>query len=287
MPRLKILGSGTPIPTNERWGTAFILEISGESFMVDCGPAATSKMHRMGVSCTSINNLFFTHLHSDHIADYPCFLMTRFDLSLGIETELHVYGPPPIKDISDRLWGNERGVFWYDVVARTKHPMSVGAFHKRGGNGSRPEPVVHVSEYREGKVASGKNWDCYVREVIHAQPFVECYGLRFETTEGIIAFSGDTAPCEAAVELARNADLFVTQAVYLEGALQQHPGYHFLTGTIGAGRMAKEAGAKRLVVTHQSPSLDSSEAISEAIFEIKRAYDGPVYWGKDLMEIIW
>ena len=163
-----------------------------------------------------MHNLFFTHLHSDHISDYLCFLMTRFDQCIGTEPDLHVYGPPPIKRITDGIWSPD-GLFWYDVIARTNHPMSVHAYQMRGGVGdSRPEPVVHATEYAEGKVAAGEGWTCYAREVKHAQPYIECYGFRFETEEGVVAFSGDTAPIESVVELARDADLFVMEAVHRE-----------------------------------------------------------------------
>ena len=206
MPRIKVVGAGSPTRTSARWGTCFLLEIGDERLMIDCGPASTYKMYRMGVSPTEIDHLFFTHLHSDHISDYPCFLMTRFDQSIGTEPDLQVYGPPPIKDVTERLWSEDRGVFWYDVVARTNHPMSVHAYHTRGGTGDRPSPVVHVHEYGEGKVASGKNWECYAREVRHAQPYLECFGFRFETEEGVIAFSGDTAPTESVVCLLYTSD---------------------------------------------------------------------------------
>lgn len=155
MPQLKVVGSGTPTPTPERWGTCFILEACDQRFMIDCGPASTYKMHRMGVPCTAIQHLFFTHLHSDHISDYPCFLMTRFDQSIGEEGDLNVYGPSPIGHITEALWTPQQGAFWYDVVARVNHPMSLYAYQYRGGKGPRPEPVVHVHEFGEGEVARG------------------------------------------------------------------------------------------------------------------------------------
>jgi ribonuclease BN (tRNA processing enzyme) len=213
--------------------------------------------------------------------------MTRFDLSTGAEEDLAVYGPPPIKGITEQLWTRERGIFWHDVVARTNHPMSVGAFHRRGGEGQRAEPLVAAHEFGEGKVASGKHWECYAREVKHAQPYIECFGFRFETTEGIIAFSGDTAPAQSVVDLAREADLFVMQTLNREAAVLATPSHVSMTGMISAGRMAQEAGAKRLVATHQSHTLISSDDVSEAIHEIKSVYNGPVFWGTDLMEITW
>lgn len=287
MPRLKIVGSGMTVPTPERWGSCFLLEIGNEWLMVDCGPASTYKMHQMGVSCTQISHLFFTHLHSDHISDYPCFLMTRFDLSIGTEAELKVYGPPPIKDITDKLWSKNQGAFWHDVIARTQHPMSVGAFERRGGVLPRPEPVVHVYEYSPGKVAASKTWICYAYEVKHAQPYLQCFGFRFETEIGVVAFSGDTAPTDAVIELAHDADLFVMAVINREAVVQAQPSRLALSGTISAGKMAQQARAKRLVINHQSHTLNRSDLVSEAIHEIKSVYDGPVFWGRDMMDVAW
>ena len=56
MPKLNIVGAGTPTPTRDRWGTCFILEICGQRLMIECGPAATYKMHRMGIPCTSVHH---------------------------------------------------------------------------------------------------------------------------------------------------------------------------------------------------------------------------------------
>ena len=287
MPKLSIVGAGTPTPTHARWGTCFILKICGQHLMIDCGPASTYKMYRMGIPCTSVHDLFFTHLHSDHLSDYPCFLMTRFDQSVGTERDLHVYGPAPIKAITEAIWSPERGAFWCDVEARVKHPMSLHAFQSRGGVGERPAPTVHVSEYSEGKVAQGEDWVCYAREVKHAQPYLACYGFRFETDEGVVAFSGDTAPTESVVELARDADLFVMEAVHREAKIRTYPSVISETGTLSAGRMAAEAGAKRLVINHQSVTLDPPEETTQGIAEVKSVFDGDVYWAHDMMEVQW
>ena len=264
-----------------------MLEICGQRLMIDCGPASTYKMYRMGIPCTSIRHLFFTHLHSDHISDYPCFLMTRFDQSSGGEGNLQVSGPPPIQRITDGIWSPDGGVFWYDVVARINHPMSVGAYHSRGGRGARPAPVTDVHEYGAGIVATGADWTCTAREVQHAQPYLACYGFRFETAQGVVAFSGDTAPAEVVVELARDADLFVMEAVHREERLASFATVNSESGTLGAARMAAEAGARRLVINHQAVSLDPPEETTQAIAEVKSGYPGPVYWGRDMMDVTW
>jgi len=268
MPRLILLGSGGPVPLPERWGTSFLLEIGDEWLMIDCGPASTYKMYQMSIPCTRIEHLFFTHYHSDHMSDYACFLMTRFDMSIGVEGDLNVYGPPPIKDITERLWGKDKGVFWLDVVARMRHPMSVREYHRRGGEGPRPEPVVNVYECRGGKIASGKSWECYAYVVDHAQPYLESLGYRFETEEGVIAFTGDAEPNEKVIELGCGADMLVINA---------------LGGMVGAAGAAKEAGASGLTVVHQPYGISPAEAVDEA----RRLFSGQVYAAEDMVEIQW
>ena len=288
MPRLKVVGAGSPTRTGKRWGTCFLLEIGGEWLMIDCGLGSSYKMYQMGVSPTEINHLFFTHLHSDHISDLPCFLMTRFDQSVATEPELQMYGPRPFQDVAERVWSEERGVFWYDVVARVNHPMSVHAFHSRGGVGERPAPVVGIHEYGEGKVGSGKHWECFAREVQHAQPYLNCFGLRFETDEGVIAFSGDTAPVDSVVKLARDADLLVQNVMELESVIRTIPEGETMTGSTGAGKIAAAAGAKRLLANHQAPGrFEELDQEARAIAEVKAEFAGEVFWAQDFTEIEW
>jgi ribonuclease Z len=64
-----ILGAGTPTPTPDRFGSAFAVEVGGEYLMFDCGPAATWKLVKAGLTPTQIDYLFFTHHHFDHDVD--------------------------------------------------------------------------------------------------------------------------------------------------------------------------------------------------------------------------
>ena len=79
--KLFLVGCGTPTPTPERFGSRMVLMVNKEYLMFDCGPASTYKLQRMGLAPTDISPLFFTHHHFDHNADYPCFLLCRWDQS--------------------------------------------------------------------------------------------------------------------------------------------------------------------------------------------------------------
>ena len=83
MADLFVLGAGTPTPTAERFGSSHVLKLGDDLLMFDCGPAATHKLVKAGLFPTQINYLFFTHHHFDHDIDYPCFLLCRWDQSIG------------------------------------------------------------------------------------------------------------------------------------------------------------------------------------------------------------
>ena len=69
--------------------------------------------------------------------------------------------------------------------------------------------------------------------------------------------------------------------------IQNSPARVSETGALSAGRLAREAGAKKLVINHQSVSLDPPEQTAEGIHEVKSAYDGPVVWARDMMVVDW
>ena len=132
-----LIGCGTPTPTPDRFGSSFVLQVGTEHLMLDCGPAATYKLVRAGMAPTDIHHLFFTHYHYDHHADYPCFLLCRWDHENEGVPRLSVYGPPPLSIITERLVGPE-GAFVDDWRVRVEHPASKEVYAARGGKVPRP-----------------------------------------------------------------------------------------------------------------------------------------------------
>ena len=125
MARIHVLDAGTPTPTPERFGSSYVVEVSGQKIMVDCGPAATHKLVKAGLWPTEIDYVFFTHHHFDHDVDFPCFLLTRWDQSIGKENGLQVFGPSPTEKFTEGIMGEE-GVFAHDWKARVSTPSASG-----------------------------------------------------------------------------------------------------------------------------------------------------------------
>jgi ribonuclease BN (tRNA processing enzyme) len=103
---------------------------------------------------------------------------------------------------------------------------------------------------------------------------VETYGVRIEHAGSSIAYSADTAPCDALVRLAVGADLFLCEASYLDSD-ENPPGLHMTGGE--AGEAATKAGAKRLLLTHlvsawgsERDTLDAASGTFAGPVEIAR-----------------
>ena len=282
MTRIHVLGAGTPTPSPTRFGSSFVVEVAGEHIMVDCGPAATYKLVQAGLWPTAVDYLFFTHHHFDHDVDYPCFLLCRWDQSVGRENRLQVYGPTLTEKITEDLIG-ENGTFAHDWKARVNHPLSQRVFVNRGGTLPRKPPDVFAKDVGPGKVYARKDWEMSAAHAEHVQPYLDSLAYRLDTPDGSIVFTGDTQPCQTVTELARGADVMLCMCWDLQEEMDQNGEAAFQCGTTGAARMAQEAGVKKLVLVHVGSNLSGHGAMEKGIGDVKSIYDGDLVFSDELM----
>ncbi|GAF96210.1 unnamed protein product, partial [marine sediment metagenome] len=233
MSELWLLGTGTPTPTPSRFGTSYVLRVDKDYLMIDCGPATTHKLVQAGLLPTQIDYLFFTHHHSDHSADYPCFLLCRWDQSAGRENKLSIWGPEPTELMTERLIG-EDGAFVFDWKARVGHPTSQCVHHNRGGSLPRPEPDVNVEDIEPGDAIKQKNWKVTAGLANHVQPWLNSLAYRVETEDGTIVFAGDTEPCDTVQELTEGTDVLVVNCWDHQETMEENGEAPAQTGTIDA-----------------------------------------------------
>jgi ribonuclease BN (tRNA processing enzyme) len=282
MARVHILGAGTPTPTPTRFGSAYAIETGDDTLMVDCGPAATHKLVKAGLWPTDVDYMFFTHHHFDHDVDYPCFLLCRWDQSIGKENMLQVFGPTLTEQITEGIIG-ENGVFAHDWKARVNHPTSHQVFVNRGGTLPRKPPEVAAKDVGPGKIFSGRDWDVSAAPAEHVQPYLDSLAYRINTPDGSIVFTGDTQPCESVIELARDADALLCMCWDNQETMDQNGEGNRQCGTTGAAKMAQEAGVGKLVLVHVGPNLSTHGPMEKGIGDIKSLYDGEVIFSDELM----
>jgi ribonuclease BN (tRNA processing enzyme) len=236
--RLTVLGCAGSFPGPESACSAYLVEAEGFRLLIDFGSGSLSALQRYS-DMRAVDAILLTHLHCDHMLDACTYVVVRRYDPSGPLKPLPVYAP---------LGAAER----------------IAAAYSAEG-----EPVDDVYTFyglQPGTFPIGP-LTVTVDRVNHP---VETYGVRIEHNGHVVAYSSDTAPCEALLRLAAGADLFLCEASYMDG-VENPPDLHLTGGE--AGEAATKADVAKLLLTHLVPAWASEAAIVEAA---GAAYAGPV-----------
>jgi ribonuclease BN (tRNA processing enzyme) len=233
-----------------------------------------------GVPLAAVRHVFVTHQHSDHTADYGNLLLLAW--TAGLRTRVDTWGPPPLEKMTELfLEMNE-----YDIETRIADEGRVPL-----------APLIEVHELKDGGVLFE---DANVRvtaTIVDHPPVVPALAYRFDSSDRSIVISGDTRKSDNLIALARGADVLVHEAYYDEAAvdrlvagvgnaarLKESVMSHH-TSAADAGRVARDAGVKTLVLSHFVPAEDPAITDAMWIATARAHFDGEVVLGKDLLEI--
>ena len=117
--KVTLLGTGTPVPNAERFGSAVLVEARGKKLLFDCGRGTVIRLSQARISLTDIDALFLTHLHSDHIVGIPDLWVSGW--SLGRDRPLGVWGPRGTQVLTDHFLR----AFSFDIQVRQLAPENL------------------------------------------------------------------------------------------------------------------------------------------------------------------
>jgi ribonuclease BN (tRNA processing enzyme) len=241
--RLVVLGCSGGYPEPNSACSGYLVEAAGRQLWLDAGSGTLARLLAR-CSLADIDSIWLTHLHPDHWTDLPLAVHAIAVGAAERSRPLPVYGP--------------RG--WTGAVALD--------LYWRGDDGA---PVYEECELADALVVRIGEVTVRTAAVEHG---IETYALRVEAAGVSLAYSGDSAPCDALVELSRGVDLFLCAA----GTMTTSPIH---ANPRQAGEMAAAAGAKRLLLTHLRPGVDRAQAaaMARAAFagEIEVASEGADY----------
>jgi ribonuclease BN (tRNA processing enzyme) len=236
--QLTVLGCAGSFPGAESACSAYLLEADGFTLLLDFGSGSLSALQRYA-DMYSIDAILLTHLHGDHMLDACSYIVVRRYMPGGPLPPVPMYAPAGAPDrIAAAYSGDSEPVD--DVY--TFYSLQTGTF---------PIGPFTVTADR----------------VNHP---IETYGVRVEHDGRVVAYSSDTAPCEALLRLAQDADLFLCEASYLDG-VENPPDLHLTGGE--AGEAATKANVRRLLLTHLVPAWASEASTVDAA---TATYGGPV-----------
>ncbi len=324
--KLVLLGTaGGPLPSPVRAGISQAVVVGGRTYLIDCGSGVTRQLRRARL-LSGLHQVFLTHLHSDHTCDYFNLFLLGWPI-LQWNPPVSVFGPGPaggadslppdepgrpvpvhhpgnptpgLVDLTEAQFGahaydinirmREAGRHDLTSLVRTHEiavPPDLGA---RGPDRVAPsmEPLL-VAEDDDVRITA---------VLVHHAPVFPAFAYRFDTADGAVVLSGDTAPCPNLVTLAKGADILVHE-VFNDGADEQEPAgevdggweaarrhHHMVTSHTPLSRVgvvAAEAGVKRLVLTHFIPGDDALP--DEHWLSGVTGFDGEVVVGRDLLEL--
>jgi len=294
---LTFLGTGAACPSVERNVSGLALSREGETLLFDCGEGTQRQMMRYGVGF-SFREIFFTHYHADHMLGLTGLLRT-----MGLQDRtapVTLYGPRGAAKILGAAvsLGIERSRFPVEIIEvkaderLRRDDYDLVAFpteHRADTIGWALVEHDRLGRFDPAKAAAlgipeGPLWGRIHRGESVALPD----GRTVSPAELVgppragrrVVYSGDTRPCAATVEAARGADLLVHEATFADEERARAVETGHSTASEAAG-VARDAGARRLVLTHISPrySRDAPELAAEAraVFpEVTVARDGMV-----------
>ncbi len=294
-----LLGTSASRPTVERNVSSVAIHREGETLMFDCGEGTQRQMMRYGISF-ALEDIFFTHMHADHLLGVIGLIRT---MALQGRTErLRLWGPKGTSRVLKRAesLGFERSTFPVEILE-----IESGQRLERAGYAIVAFPVDHrgsaslgyavVEEERKGRfnpdharalgIPEGPLWGQIHRGLAVTLPD----GRVIEPSELVgprrpgraVVITGDTRPCAATIEASRGADLLVHEATFGDEESERAVETGHATAR-EAAQVAREAGVRRLVLTHFSArySRDAGDLEREA-----RQVFAETLIGKDGMEI--
>lgn len=247
-----LLGSGTAIPRAERASPGLAWFVGDERWVMDSGPGAFRQLAACGVPVWEVDRALYTHLHPDHTIDivHALFALNNPDLPAP-GGAFDVVGP--------------RGYLaFYDALQQAYGSWVTGINFD-----------LSVREWWEGDYEVGAA-TVRARHVQHT-PQSLAYRVEYEGKSAV--FTGDVDYCEAIVELAADTDVLICEC--------SHPNAMKVAGHCSpatAGRIATEAGVRRLVLTHFYPPCDAAGVDIAA--EARAAFTGDLLLGEDLMRVV-
>jgi ribonuclease Z len=259
--RVTLLGTGTPFPDPERFGSAILVEVAGKKLLFDCGRGVVIRLTQTGVSSKNIDGLFLTHLHSDHVVGIPDLWLSGW--FLGRSKPLRIWGPQGTSSMAEHLVQ----AFAFDIHIRQTAPDPLPA---KGAE-------IDAKEIEQGEIYNDGLTQVSAFLVDHGT-VKPAFGYRIDSAGRSLVISGDTKFCPNLVDFARGADCLIQTAWSANSKNPTPPAKRSIASAEDAGRIFAMVKPKLGVVYH----YENEEGLSDAV---RKEYGGPFVIAKDLMTI--
>ncbi len=283
---LTFLGTSSQVPTPKRNHTSILLTYNEENILVDCGEGTQRQFRIARLNPCKITRILITHLHGDHVLGLPGLFQT---LALsGYNKTLKIYGPKGIYEFIQNLLQtfkfqreydfeiNEvvnEGVFFenndfYLESLKLEHGCNCNGYNfvkksylrinKEKIDKLGIKPGKHMRDLKEGKDIEYNGKKYKAKDLTYSEEKVK------------VSFILDTKFKKEIVKFVDGADVLVSEATYSKDLKDQAKEYNHMTAQ-EAGKLAKQAKVKKLLLTHLSQRYEYKK--KEIFEEAKKEFE--------------
>jgi ribonuclease BN (tRNA processing enzyme) len=271
--RVTFMGS-TYYPNQSQSGMSIFVELgNGDNFVFDMGIGSLRNYNTFSIPFNTINHVFFSHLHMDHMSDLPYF--TMFRPIQGGWTPLHIYGPS----------GSEES---YGIAHMVEHMMKMTSWHQDSFNswpiGQGYDPVVHEFDFMdEGGTAYEDNGVKIIHwPTSHTKDGATSYRLDWNGRS--LCYTGDNRPNSLTIKYCKGVDMLISEvqnaavslssrALGMPAALAAYTIDTSHTPAYGLGYICEKAQPKVCVATHYSyDDVFNNETVAQVRHHFKGAF---------------
>jgi ribonuclease BN (tRNA processing enzyme) len=295
---LILLGTqGGPGVNPARGEAANVVVVDGQPYVVDCGYGALRALVQAGIRAADVNVICLSHLHNDHTTDVAALLSHQWTGAKAQPTT--VFGPYGTSGLVEGAVAFFKADTEIRIVdeGRTVKPEMLF----KGRDVAASAKPLEVFKDERVSITAIEN-EHYPERAKARMPH-RSLAFRVDTATRSIVFSGDTAPSANLVTLAKNADLFVCEAMDVarhaamleqakraqdagnQNSVARHVAETHST-TEDVGRMAAVARVKTVVLSHLLPGSNGGELPDTTyIAAVRKFFDGEVIVGRDGMRL--
>ena len=236
------------------------------------------QMLKQAIDPTSIDTIFITHHHYDHICDLGELLLSAWHN--GRVQPVYIFGPNGTSHIVKVLL-NE--VYARDIAFALHNDSDVKDLRQ----------IIRVRDLQPGLVCERNGWRVFAEYVNHGNSLGlsvaewPCLGYRLESGGKIIAIGGDTTVCVGLEQLAEGADVLILSCYLADQEINSRAferlADHVIASSGQAGKIAGRAGVQKLVLTHFRKK--SAALMQSLIQDVRADFRNELYIAEDGMVV--
>ena len=269
--RVTLLGTGNPLPLLTRFGPSVLIQAGDETLVFDAGRGTAQRLYQLGVPFQTINAVFLTHLHSDHVVGLPDLWLTGWVVG-RTTSPLTLIGPSGTTEMAGFL----EKAFAFDTRIRVEEGGQTAA----GGKISARDIVQGVVYEEHGVRVTAFDVD-------HGM-VKPALGYRIEFHGHVVVLSGDTRFSENVITFSRGADVLIHEVVLAPSDINHSTrGYNAFahhTTPEQAAEVFSRVKPKLAVFSHIVSLWGLKD--EDLTLRTRKLYPGPFEVGEDLLSII-